>query len=81
MQKILILTTFSARLRAAVVGREAEGGEIISQNTDVGMVKEYQGEFRYLTVLHALGDGWKLLAPPAMNSAYRVEWEWWLTKD
>lgn len=41
----------------------------------------------YPTVLHAMGDGWKLMAPPTKYD-YPIDegntvvmWEWWLTKD
>lgn len=37
----------------------------------------------YKTVLHAIGDGWKLLAPPQeyKESNLQTMYEWWLVKD
>lgn len=41
----------------------------------------------YPTVLHALGDGWKLLAPPERykekhyNKGIVDMYQWWLVKD
>lgn len=36
--------------------------------------------YAYPTVLHALGDGWRLLAPPQPSDGPEssVEWDWWL---
>jgi hypothetical protein len=41
----------------------------------------------YTTVLHALGDGWRLLAPPQEHTETNAEgypykvYEWWLVRD
>lgn len=56
----------------------------------VGLIRS--GNFPlYPTVLHALGDGWKLLAPPTQYDQPCTDddgaeskitlWEWWLVKD
>lgn len=44
----------------------------------------------YPTILHALGDHWKLLAPPQryakqvgseLTSEWQISYEWWLVRD
>lgn len=53
----------------------------------VGQIASYRGSYSYPTVLHALGDGWNLLAPPKEYSwengqgSKVTEWEWWLVKS
>ena len=53
----------------------------------VGLIRGGGLEFRgYPTVLHALGDGWRLLGPP---TSFKEKWgdeevdmsEWWLVKE
>ena len=52
----------------------------------VGMIRSPHFPL-YPTVLHALGDGWKLLAPPEKQTWKNsegveiVEYSWWLVKD
>lgn len=51
----------------------------------VGAVRS-EGAYSYPTVLHAIGDGWKLLAIPEKieyddQGGHYIEYCWWLTKD
>jgi hypothetical protein len=76
------------------------GGKSYNHPNDipVGMISGSIGKHRvpfYPTVLHALGDGWKLLAPPIEFEEDRFKedehgnevkykltcYEWWLVKD
>jgi len=53
----------------------------------VGLVRSWspssgQPPRSYPTVLHALADGWKLLAPPTKyKEGSVIQYEWWLVKD
>jgi hypothetical protein len=70
------------------VKTDTDGHPIRNRND---MFIGYVGAYRcpcYPTVLHALSDDWKLLAPPKDISWTNdhtkeivAEWEWWLVKD
>lgn len=53
----------------------------------VGLIGGGLGRFPcYPTVLHAIGDGWKLLSPPSrcttvIDGKEIVSFEWWLVRD
>lgn len=63
------------------IGTENEYDHLV--DVPVGLINGGRRNFPYYpTVLHAIGDGWKLLAPPQrylenLNYMY----EWWLVKD
>jgi hypothetical protein len=103
MQKVLILTTYAADLRSKVDGITCEDGDSVQEyftperrekygNVNdmpvglIGSVVRY-GTILYRTPLHALGDGWKLLAPPQeydsglSDPKYAKGFEWWFVKD
>ena len=76
MQKILVLTTRGEHLRSAVVGQLAEDADGVRPGP-VELAPAWDAP-RYETPLHALGDGWALLAPPVRRDGGALEW--WLTK-
>lgn len=85
MQKILILSSYSASLRSGIDGYGAEDGDLINQNKEIGLSNSMRVP-HYATVMHAIADGWKLLAPPTKTDVYfapKFDYihEWYLVKD
>ena len=91
MQKILIMQTEQPRLRSENIGFSAEDGDLVQLGAPIGRSTSPNVE-AYATPLHAIGDGWELLAPPVpfeenrqdpkTDQEYTVTcYEWWLTKD
>lgn len=101
-QKILIMTTSNNSLRSEVQGWSWEdpsevrkayldriGGphEYPHQNeVPVGLIRSGH-HINYPTVLHAMGDGWKLMSPPSKyelilddGNKKMDQFEWWLSK-
>jgi hypothetical protein len=76
-QKILHLTTDGSGLRSKVEGWSAEDGDLIEMNKEIGLSDGMKTPF-YSTVMHAIADGWKLLAPPVKSGNW---YEWYLVKD
>lgn len=98
MQKILNCSTAGDSLREAIDGwGDEDGDKVLEAVTDhgakyktankipVGLIRSPHFP-NYPTVLHAIGDGWKLLAPPVKFS-YNADgkeitgYSWWLVKD
>lgn len=98
-QLVLTMSTKTSSLRSEATGWSLDSGllahnEIINRKDPQVMVGLIPGKiewYAYPTVLHALGNGFKLLAPPTMykevyskgesNERVVEEWEWWLVKD
>ena len=81
-QKLLTLVTLSNHVRAKIDSLDAEDGELVKMNKEVGLSGCPHVPF-YPTVLHAIGDGWRLMAPPQFIAEYvknTPAWEWWLEK-
>lgn len=84
-QLVLRMSTPDVCLRSKATGWALESGlEAILEirrrgNSSIaaGLIKPPSPAL-YLTVLHALADGFKLLAPPTRELN---EWDWWLVKD
>lgn len=99
MQKILKMSTNGDSVRSTAHGWGAEDGDIASndialamesnsnyrssKDVPVGMIHWYKGYCTYPTPLHAIADGWKLLAPPSCSEEYIAmkEYSWWFVKD
>jgi len=87
--KVLTVTTVFPELRSECIGWTCEDSNEVQRacdyyngnvrNIDVGSILTARGSYSYDTVLHAVGDGWKLLGPPSKIGD--KEFEWWLTKD
>lgn len=91
MQKILIMQTEQPSVRSDTIGFSAEDGDLVQLGAPIGLSRSLWVE-NYHTPLHAIGDGWRLLAPPVpfeenrqnpkTNQEYTVTcYEWWLIKD
>lgn len=85
MQKILIMSTDGETLRDANIGYSCDDGDLMAETirkrglqVPVGYAPGMNIPF-YATPLHAIGDGWRLLAPPLAYNKDR--YEWWFTKD
>lgn len=95
MQKVMIVHTRRDDMRAEIDGWTCEdGNEVVKTlafggkgyetviEVPVGVIRNGRS-LSYPTVLHALGDGWKLLSPPQNESKdiLRSVFVWWLVKD
>ncbi len=86
MQKILVLATENDHLRCRKCSnRYCESGDqvldatvVIGQYPHVIEIKD-EPVSDYPTPLHALGDGWRLMAPPVRKND-GVFFEWWFEK-
>lgn len=101
MQKVLIMHTNSPDLRAEVDGWTMEDGDKVVWRTPmypdapIGLTPGVYGKYDPKTPLHALGCGWKLLAPPSpmlnddgsiykgkyINDKEYEVWAWWFVRD
>lgn len=82
-QKVLVMSTNGPDMRSTAQGWTCEDGAIVRAG-DIGMTGAPYPYPSPATPLHALGDGWCLLAPPAQigrkaKALPRGEWEWWFT--
>lgn len=85
-QQVLVMATKDATLRSEATGwGPLEDGKVAHSYVDsypshdkVGMIPGPKAWYSYPTVLHALGHGWKLLAPPLQQED---EYEWWLVRE
>lgn len=100
-QKILLITTATNSLRAEAISHELEDGHCAFQamypiynegNYAVSVKKIRKGNsnlgvpnYPYPTPLHAMGDKWKLMAPPVEKWDYRqdliTEYIWWFSRE
>ncbi len=81
-QKIITLTTLRNSLRCEVDGMSSEDGDLIRLDKEIGLSGSPHYPF-YQTPMHAIGDGWRLMAPPVFIKDYAKDidaWEWWLER-
>jgi hypothetical protein len=101
MQKVLCVSTLENSMRSQIQSWDYEDGNAVTEAflNRFGTNGEYShpsdmpvgliGNSKIIlhpTVLHALGSGWKLLAPPEsydliIDDTIRQMWQWWLVKD
>lgn len=97
MQKVLAMTTKGGDLRSDVDECSMEDGDLVVWSSSrypdapIGLTPSPTGKYWPKTPLHALADGWKLLAPPATvknddGSVYRNDdgstyYTWWFVRD
>jgi hypothetical protein len=96
-QKVLIMGTYSEDLRGEADSWSMEDGDNVVWSTEIypdapiGLTPGVYRKYLPKTPLHALADGWKLLAPPRQflnddGSIFRyahgkAEWVWWFVRD
>src|SRR6187402_2793475 len=83
-QKILKILTSRRSLRADAYGWNAEDGEVIQQEKHIGLSDGFRGFCCYDCPMKAIGDGWRLMAPPITLPAYingQDYYEWWFEKS
>ncbi len=91
-QTVLVMSTKGPELRSEAIGWTLNSGLMAHQEIErrrnwdfhVGMIGAPRQGYCFPTVLHALGMGYKLLAPPIAapwTSELSNEYEWWLVKD
>lgn len=89
MQKILMMTTEGSSLRSSVDSWDHEDGDaaVDKLHSPVGLIGSNEPIWSP-TPLHALGHGWRLLAPPTENKNYLTNpmagkkyFDWYFTKD
>lgn len=89
-QQVLIMSTYdkygAGGLRSEAWGWSAEDGweaaPYVGMNRPVGLMGYFRGPYSYPTPYHALGDGWRLLAPPEKFEENGVpSLYWWFVRD
>ncbi len=86
-QKIMIMQTSRSDPRSSADGWTLEDGFLARHHigNPVGRIRSCW-DHAPETPLHALGEGWRLLAPPARfeiendDKTTNVLWEWWFEK-
>lgn len=88
--KILSMSTNGRGLRSSTEGISAEDGDLIKSDKEIGYSDSMRVTF-YKTPMHAIADGWKLLAPPQFEEEIPAEklasgksvqiYGWWFVKD
>lgn len=78
-QQLLTALTAGKNIRAKIQGRTVEDPSLFpgwhsKQSTPNFSLRWYE------SILEAMADGWKLLAPPQW-SADEEGWDWWLVRD
>jgi hypothetical protein len=96
MQKVLVCHTYDNSLRSKIICQEyADTSNLINcfheqcrAGADYGSIHKFpidmirSGECqKYQTIFHALGDSWKLLAPPEHVIDRTDHFRWWLVKE
>jgi len=94
MQKLLNCITHESTVRSTIQGWTFEDSDEVNEasaaryyqepNTiPVGFIRSGLERYPcYPTVLHAMGDGWKLLAPPTESKVDDLPiFDWWLVRD
>lgn len=98
MQKLLMVITTRCDVRERIEGWTYEDSDQVEaafvQRLDtknitnindmpIGMVSSLSTEpVCYRSILHAMADGWKLLAPPVETTSEDITvFEWWLVKE
>lgn len=80
-QKLLVVATATESLRHQIHSWDEEDSGLYVPGP-IGLTPTSKYPARYDTILHAMADGWKLLAPPRkLEWTSGEEYEWWLVKD
>jgi hypothetical protein len=83
MQKVLRILTFRPDLRGEAVGWSCDDGDLV-QPGPIGRTPGPRFAHSYGTPLHAIGAGWRLLAPPLPpedEDDPMDGYDWWLVRD
>lgn len=64
IQQVLTMTTKRPDLRSEAIGWSAEDPSKLKWGQPIGMTPGFGERYSYETPMHALADGWRLLAPP-----------------
>lgn len=85
----LILETSESTMRATVHGWDCEDTRAVIEGKPIGLSGHGEHPPEYETPLHALADGWELIAPPVVRKTTtrcgghvetKTFHEWWLRK-
>lgn len=82
-QKILTMITLQPNLRSSAEAWGEEDGDKVIMNKEIGFSDCYRGPYSYACPLFAIGDGWRLMAPPVEIKDYTEgvdAWDWWFEK-
>lgn len=77
-QQVLTIITIGPNLRSMAEGWSCEDPTLFRPGEPIGRTPAPRFAYTYDTVLAALADGWRLLAPPAKDAGM---WEWWLVRE
>lgn len=78
LQQALIVSTIGPTLRDAAFGWTCEDPSGFVPDREIGITPGARFPYTYGTVLAAMADGWRLLAPPVGADD---EYEWWLVRE
>jgi hypothetical protein len=78
VRELLILDTESPSVRAEVVSWGHEDPSLLYWGKSFSYAPNQP--VRPPTVLHAMADGWELLAPPTQGNPPASTFTWWLTR-
>ena len=77
-QQVLNVGTIQASMRAPIDALTEEDPGLYVVGRPIGFTPSPRFP-RYKTVLEAMADGWRLLAPPSL--ADDGLWDWWLVRE
>ena len=86
-QVLVMVTSGSSDMRGQAVGWTAEDPNMLKPGA-IGNTPGFPSPYSYETPMHAMADGWNMLAPPCEKivqevigwSPGRTEWTWWFTR-
>ncbi len=83
---VLNMATKTDDVRSEAVGWTCNDSSLLIPNKPIGMTPGVKFDYAYPTVMHAMHDGWKMLAPPEKfitptDNGLIEGWYWWLVKD
>jgi hypothetical protein len=89
-QQILIIETRGQTLRSKADGWTGEDGHEIQANRPIGDSRSLREPHTYETPMHAIGAGWRLMAPPEAYIDHEIDEqrgvvevekaEWWFER-
>lgn len=77
IQEVLIVTSRGSTLRSEIIGWTREDPSKFVPGKPIGYTPSANFRKHYDTVMEALAEGWRLLAPPTGVDEYFV---WWLVR-
>ena len=77
--EVLICSTYGPSLRSEIWGWDHEDAKLYVGNKPIGYTPGPRHAVAPDTILQALSEGWRLLAPPRQEA--ENDYIWWLTRE